>query len=211
MIAPTPGRYDSLAELQLKEQFNDLRYGAWARLYALSIHSKYASAVDINELEKEIYDVADNVVYFMVINKTIDREDETELINHIAQKMKQVVKEILDNHDVTILRYRGLQAREESRMSGDDVSLKDLEFLAGELSKNEKELFKFLRKETYNLEKAISGIYTLERKVNEKITEWEKAIQACQLQLCATALYSHVGKIAQKKLESDRLQEEHND
>lgn len=211
MIAPIPGRYDSLAELQLKEQFNDVRYEAWARLYALSIHSKYAGAVDINELEKEIYDVADNVMYFMVINKTIDREDETELINHIAQKMKQVIKEILDNHDVIILRYRGLQAREESRVSGDDVSLKDLEFLAGELSKNEKELFKFLRKETYNLEKAISGIYTLERKVNEKITEWEEAIQACQLQLSATALYSHVGKIAQKKLESDRLQEEHND
>lgn len=210
MIAPIPGRYNSLAELQLKEQFNDLRYGAWARLYALSINSKYAGAVDIDELEKEIYDVADNVVYFMVINKTIDREDETELINHIAQKMKQVVKEILDNHDVTIFSYRGLQAREESRMSGDDVSLKDLEFLAGELSKNEKELFKFLRKETYNLEKAIRGVYTLERKVNEKITEWEKAIQACQLQLCATALYSHAGKIARKKLESDRLQEKHN-
>ena len=73
--------------------------------------------------------------------------------------------------------------------------------MAGRLDKNEKAVFKFLRQESYSLGNAYFGIHTLERKINERIGQWEKEIETCKWHLCSQGMYYYMGRIIREYLE----------
>lgn len=193
------GLYYIAAELELKERCNNLKNEIREKLERLASSGVDAYGINIANLDEEIYHVAKEAVRLMLKDNIIEEKEKIKLINHITKEMEGVVAEILWKHNVVIVDGQ-LQARGYAQLSG-DLTLNDLKFLAGRLDGNEKETFKFLRQESCSLGNAYFGIHTLERKINERIEQWKKEIEACKRHLCSQGMYYHMGKIIREYLE----------
>lgn len=203
MVEIDPQFYYIVAELELKERFNNLKNETKEKLEQLASSGAEAYGVNIADLDREIYYVAKETACLMLKDEIIEEKEKIKLIDHITKKMEGVVAEILYKHNVVIADGQ-LRARGYSQLSG-DLTLNDLEFLAGRLDRNEKATFKFFRQESCNLGNACVGIHTLERKINETIGKWEKEIETCKWHLCSQGIYYHIGKIIRKYFELKKL------
>ena len=203
MVEEHPGLYYIAAELELKERCNNLKNEIREKLERLASSGVDAYGINIVNLDEEICHVAKEVVRLMLKDEMIEETEKNKLINHITKEMERVVARILDEHDVIIIDGQ-LQTREYTHLSGDST-LNDFVLMAGRLDKNEKAVFKFLRQESYSLGNAYFGIHTLERKINERIGQWEKEIETCKWHLCSQGMYYHMGRIIREYLELKKL------
>nr|DAY18651.1 MAG TPA: hypothetical protein [Caudoviricetes sp.] len=204
MVEIDPQFYYIAAELELKERFNNLKNETKEKLERLANSGAEAYGVNIANLDKEIYHVAKETACLMLKDEIIEEKEKNKLINHITKEMERVVARILDEHDVIIIDGQ-LQTREYTHLSGDST-LNDFVLMAGRLDKNEKAVFKFLRQESYSLGNAYFGIHTLERKINERIGQWEKEIETCKWHLCSQGMYYHMGRIIREYLELKKFE-----
>lgn len=193
MVTTHPQFHNTLSALKLQERFEDLERNVWLKLCHLSNNGTDMGGVDISKLDEEISRVANNVTYFLM--SELGKEEMTE---HIINELKKMVDELLNKHHVMIDDDGLLQTKAYAELNNEmnyELTFKNFEQLAGTLTDDEREVFKFLDKEERDLANAIHGMDMLEKKIYRKIETWEKAIKDCSKELCNAGLYRHAERI----------------
>lgn len=193
MVTTHPQFYNTLSALKLQERFEDLERNVWLKLCHLSNNGTDMGGVAVARLDEEITQVATNVTHFLMSD--LGKEEMTE---HIINELKKMVDELLNKHHVIIDNDGLLQTKAYAELNNEinyELTFENLEQLAGTLTDDERETFKFLREEEHDLANAIDGMDTLEKKIYRKIETWEKAIKDCSKELCNAGLYHHAERI----------------